>query len=80
MAHCVEILLAIPPSNAEVERIKSSMKNTLHEGNTRSEHDTLEDRLRIKYLKQELQQFDLNKVIQLLWSKSMRSRRPFMKD
>lgn len=72
----VTIILTIPPSNAEVERVWSSVKNIIDDKSTSMGHEMLESRIQIKRSNVSIEDFDPAPVVNVWWSDSTKSRRP----
>lgn len=72
----VLIILTIPPSNAEVERVWSSVKNIIDDRSTSMGHEMLESRIQIKRSNISIEDSDPTPVVNLWWSDSTKSRRP----
>ena len=76
MSNILEIILTIPPSNAEVERVWSKMNQILDDRSLSIDSDTLQHRLQIKQTNINLEIFDPSSAIDLWWSDGIRSRCP----
>ena len=76
MSNIIQIILTIPPSNAEVERVWSKMNQILDDRSLSMDSETLQHRLQIKQVNMNLENFDPSSAIDLWWSDGIRSRRP----
>lgn len=76
LSEVVEIILTIFASNAEVERIWSSITHILDDKSLSIGQETLEYCLQIKKSKVSLDNFDPTDAVNLWWSDTVRSRQP----